>query len=61
MTLKQKIRTQLAHRLGVPEIPFALQRLSAAGFQPKRIFDVGAYRGDFVVSCQHIWPQSKIA
>lgn len=61
MTLKQKIRTKLAHRLGVPEIPFALQRLSTIGFQPQCIFDVGAYRGDFARSCLNIWPETKIA
>lgn len=61
MSIKTQIRTQLAHRLGVPEIPFALERLAAVGFQPKQIFDVGAYRGDFARSCLDIWPQTKIA
>lgn len=58
--IKQKIRNQLAHRLGVPEIPFALKRLSSAAFQPKQIFDVGAYRGDFARYCLDVWPQTKI-
>lgn len=59
--LRQKIRTQLAHRLGVPEIPFAMQRLALAGFSPRQIFDVGAYKGDFARTCLEVWPSAKIA
>lgn len=59
--LKQKIRNQLANKLGVPEIPFALKRLSLARFQPKQVFDVGAYRGDFAKYCFNVWPQAKVA
>ena len=59
--LRQKIRNRLAHRLGVPEIPFALDRLSKAGLRPRQIFDIGAYRGDFARCCLNVWPKTKVA
>jgi FkbM family methyltransferase len=61
MLLKSRLRNYLARRLMVPEIPSALERLLAAGFRPKLIFDVGAYQGDFAKECFRIWPQSQVA
>ena len=61
MFFRAKLRNYLARRLRVPEIPFALERLSATGFQPTRIFDVGAYQGEFSQCCLSIWPNAKIA
>ncbi|GAB1544825.1 hypothetical protein NUACC21_75010 [Scytonema sp. NUACC21] len=61
MSIKLSIRKYLGRKLGLPEIPFALERLSDLGFQPQSIFDIGAYRGDFALSCLHIWQNSKIA
>ncbi|MDZ8055067.1 MAG: FkbM family methyltransferase [Aulosira sp. ZfuVER01] len=61
MFIKAKLREYLAKRLGVPEIPFALQRLDKVAFQPNYIFDVGAYKGDFTLSCLQVWPNAKIA
>lgn len=61
MFLRAKLRNYLARKLRVPEIPFALERLYAVGFQPKTIFDVGAYQGDFSQSCLSIWSNAKVA
>jgi FkbM family methyltransferase len=61
MSLRDTIRTYLARKLRVPEIPFALENLRAAGFQPTHIFDVGAYQGDFARSCLHTWSDAKIS
>ena len=61
LTIRQKIRHYLNHRLGVPEISTALERLASIGFQPKQIFDVGAYRGEFAQSCLNIWENTNIA
>ncbi len=61
MVLRQRIRRYLNRRLGVPEIPPALERLAKIGFQPKQIFDVGAYRGEFAQSCLHVWKNANIA
>ncbi|HEY9824593.1 MAG TPA: FkbM family methyltransferase [Stenomitos sp.] len=61
MKLRAQIRDYLSHRLGVPEIPSSLQRLSQQGFQPRLIFDVGAYKGDFARTCLQIWPQVQVA
>ena len=56
-----KLRNYLARKLRVPEIPFALERLCAVGFQPTQIFDVGAYQGEFSQCCLSIWPNTKVA
>jgi FkbM family methyltransferase len=61
MNIRSAIRKRLATRLGAPEIPFALERLSAVGFCPRQIFDVGAYQGDFALECLRVWPNAKVA
>lgn len=61
MLIKSQIRQYLARRLRVPEIPFALERFAAAGFQPTQIFDVGAFQGEFAQCCLGIWPNAKVA
>ena len=58
--IKHRIRDRLARRLGVPEIQPALEQMRDNGFQPSRIFDVGAYRGNFARICRALWPQSHI-
>jgi len=57
----RKIKEYLKKRLGVPSIPRRMERLSANGFKPDLIFDVGAYQGDFAKICNQIWPKAKIA
>ncbi len=61
MSIKSRIRRYLTRRLGVPEIPLALERLSQAGFKPTQIFDVGAYKGEFAQYCFEVWPNAKVA
>lgn len=61
MFFRAKLRNYIARRLMVPEIPFALEHLLSVGFQPKLIFDVGAYQGDFAQQCLRIWPHSQVA
>lgn len=60
MGLRAYLRQLLARRLQVPEIPVALERLAASGFQPRLVYDVGAYCGDFARCCLRIWPDSHI-
>jgi FkbM family methyltransferase len=59
--MRRRIRDALARRLGVPEIPFALDRLAAQGFRPSLVFDVGAYRGEFAVGALARWPDADVA
>ncbi|MFP4120924.1 MAG: FkbM family methyltransferase [Coleofasciculus sp.] len=61
MSIKSKVRKYLARKLGVPDIPLALGRLYSAGFQPIQIFDVGAYKGDFALSCLQVWSDAKVS
>jgi FkbM family methyltransferase len=58
--VKRKLRDVLARRLGVPEIPFAFERLRASGFVPEHIFDVGAHAGEFTKLCRRIWPTATL-
>lgn len=54
-------RRYLVRKLGVPEIPLALERLEQNHFQPNLVFDVGAYRGEFAATVLEIWPQTQVA
>lgn len=60
-SLRQRIRTRLARRLQVPEIPRTLERLAGIGFSPAHIVDVGAYRGDFARECLRLWPGARLS
>jgi FkbM family methyltransferase len=61
MSLRNRVHEYLARRLGVPRIPFALERLARLGFKPEAIFDVGAYRGEFAKDCLRVWPRARIS
>jgi len=61
LSLRNKIRDYVARKSGAPRIPFALERLAGLGFQPRSIFDVGAYEGEFAKECLRIWPQTIVA
>jgi FkbM family methyltransferase len=61
MAVKARVKTWLKRRLHVPAIELALERLVDSGFRPKLIFDVGAYRGDFVRTCRSLWEDSRVA
>ncbi len=61
MIVKSQIRKYLSRKLELPEIPLALERLANIGFQPKLIFDVGAYKGDFARYCFDIWHDTKVS
>jgi FkbM family methyltransferase len=58
--VKLLIRGRLVRRLGIPEIPPALERLRVNGFSPTSIFDVGAYSGEFAKICRVNWPSAKL-
>lgn len=58
--LRSKLRGYLARRLGVPSIPFSLERLRKIGFSPDLVFDVGAYRGEFAQLCLRLWPECRV-
>ncbi len=60
MIVKSQIRKYLSRKLELPEISLALERLATLEFQPKLIFDVGAYKGDFAKYCFDIWQGTKV-
>jgi FkbM family methyltransferase len=57
---KQMLRQKLVKRLGVPEIPPALERLQRNGYAPAHIFDVGAHAGEFSRAARAVWPSARI-
>src|SRR5471032_2202611 len=59
--IRASVRNALARRLGVPDIPPALERMAQNGFSPGLVFDVGAFRGDFAMIALAIWPSVKFA
>lgn len=59
-SLRRRIRSYLARRLNVPEVPVALRRLANAGFRFRQIIDVGAHRGEFAKECLNVWPNSRV-
>jgi FkbM family methyltransferase len=59
--IRGALRQALARRLGVPDIPPALERMAQSGFTPGLVFDVGAFRGDFAMIALAIWPSAKVA
>ena len=58
--IRASVRNALARRLGVPDIPPALERMAQSGFTPGLVFDVGAFRGDFAMIVLAIWPSAKV-
>jgi FkbM family methyltransferase len=59
--IRASVRNALARRLGVPDIPPALERLAQNGFTPDLVFDVGAFRGEFALMALAIWPSARVA
>lgn len=57
---RQLLKDRLGKRLGVPTIPFALERVKHAGFSPQHVFDVGAYKGEFATLCLDLWPDTSV-
>lgn len=45
----------LKRRLGVPSIERSLESLARRGFLPRIVFDVGAYHGEFALTCRRLF------
>lgn len=50
----------LRRRLGVPDMEASLRRLARRGFVARRVYDVGAYRGDFAAMTLELWPRAEV-
>lgn len=59
MTIRTKVRRELAKRLHAPDIDVSLGHL-AQRITPKLIFDVGAYKGQFARRCLELWPGARV-
>lgn len=60
MNPRTLLRDYLVRRLDVPSTPASLARAHDLGLRPARIFDVGAYQGDFARLCRKLWPRAEI-
>lgn len=55
------IKDRIKRRLGVPTIPFMLERIRDRGFFPDVVFDVGAHSGEFAKLCLEMFhPTPKV-
>jgi FkbM family methyltransferase len=59
-SFRKLLKERLGRRLGVPTIPFALERIKQAGYSPRHVFDVGAYKGEFAALCLDLWPDTSV-
>ena len=59
--VKSFLRRLVINRYKIPHMESSLSRLSKLGFQPRLIFDVGAYIGEFTILCNRIFPDTKVA
>jgi FkbM family methyltransferase len=49
------IKEKLKKRLGVPSVERSLEALAQRGFSPRVVFDVGAYHGEFALTCRRLF------
>lgn len=58
--LKRFIKNFILKKTGAPNQRTSLIRLKELGFNPKTIYDVGAFKGDFAELASNLWPESEI-
>ncbi len=58
--IRRMIAQWLRRRLGVPDMGASLDRLVARGYQARRVYDIGAYRGDFTAEVLERWPRAEV-
>jgi FkbM family methyltransferase len=58
--LPDRLKQWVKGRAGVRSVETSLCALKARGYSPRTVIDVGAYRGEWAVLCQKIYPASRI-
>jgi FkbM family methyltransferase len=58
--LPASYKETLLHKLGVPHMFWSLRNIKKNGFEPKVIYDVGAYQGEWSISALNIFPNAKV-
>jgi len=58
--LPPKIKENLLHKLGVPHMFWSIRNIRKLGFNPKVIYDIGAYQGEWTTSIYDIYPAANV-
>lgn len=58
--IKEFVDNIYKSKLYIPDPLYSLKLLKKAGFEPKTVYDVGAYNGDFATMVLNIWPKCKV-
>ncbi len=56
--LSNQKKEKLLHKLGAPHMFWSIRNLAKLGFQPKVIFDIGAYKGGWTERVNEIFPEA---
>ncbi len=54
------LKNRLKRRFSVPDMEWSLRRMRKAGFNPRRVLDVGAYRGEWTTLCKSVFPEARV-
>jgi FkbM family methyltransferase len=54
--LSNQKKESLLHKMGAPHMFWSIRNLAKLGFQPKVIFDIGAYKGEWTERVNEIFP-----
>lgn len=55
-----KIKRKIKENLGVPSLQWSLQNLKKNGFNPRIIFDIGAYEGHWALDVLEVFPNATV-
>lgn len=58
--IKTSLKNKIISKYEVPSIERTLNHLRVLGFEPKTIYDIGAYKGDFAILVNKIWEATEI-
>ena len=53
--IKDKLKGHFINNLSIPNFDKSMKRLKEFGYEPKTIFDIGAYKGEFARFCLELW------
>lgn len=60
LSLRRRIKHDLMNHFEVPTAEWSLRNLQRLGFNPARIVDIGAYKGEWTTMARSIFPQAAI-
>ena len=58
--IRKLLKDNLITKYEIPSIELSLKHLKELGFEPKTIFDIGAYQGDFTRLAKQVWNNANV-